>query len=140
MELTTTVEMRGRFFDGTARRRLTRAVSEAVRDLTSEAETFLNDRLRPQSGGGVYKNIGVAEGGSTGNYRRNISTHMRQLNALISDGGVIYGPWLEGISSRNATTRFKGYSSFRRAAQFAQEKSNRVFRAYISTYVRNVNG
>lgn len=34
----------------------------------------------------------------------------------VNDSGVIYGPWLEGTSERNRTTRFKGYASFRRAA------------------------
>lgn len=29
----------------------------------------------------------------------------------------VYAPWLEGVSSRNATTRFKGYQSFRRGFQ-----------------------
>jgi len=26
---------------------------------------------------------------------------------------VLYGPWLEGTSTKNATTRFKGYKLFR---------------------------
>ena len=29
----------------------------------------------------------------------------------------VYAPWLEGVSSRNQTTRFKGYQSFRRGYQ-----------------------
>jgi hypothetical protein len=36
---------------------------------------------------------------------------------IVHDRGIIYGPWLEGTSSRNATTRFKGYASFRKARQ-----------------------
>lgn len=35
----------------------------------------------------------------------------------VNDDRVIYGPWLEGTGSRNRTTRFKGYRSFRRAQQ-----------------------
>lgn len=35
----------------------------------------------------------------------------------VHDRGVVYGPWLEGTSSRNRTSRFKGYSSLRRARQ-----------------------
>ena len=35
----------------------------------------------------------------------------------VNDRGVIYGPWLEGTGSRNRTTRFKGYSSLRKARQ-----------------------
>jgi hypothetical protein len=37
--------------------------------------------------------------------------------ARVTDRGVVYGPWLEGTSSRNRTTRFRGYSSLRRARQ-----------------------
>jgi hypothetical protein len=139
MELRTNVEMTGPFFQGAAGQKLKSAMSGAVRELTNEAETFLNDRLKPQAGGGVYKNLSPADGGSTGHYRRSISTELKQLNALITDGGVIYGPWLEGISSRNTSTRFKGYSSFRRAAQFASEKSERVFKAYVARFVRSVS-
>jgi hypothetical protein len=39
------------------------------------------------------------------------------FDRTVSDRGVIYGPWLEGTSSRNRTTRFRGYASFRRAHQ-----------------------
>lgn len=34
---------------------------------------------------------------------------------IVDDNGVVYGPWLEGVSERNRSTRFKGYASFRRA-------------------------
>jgi hypothetical protein len=37
----------------------------------------------------------------------------------VDDSGVIYGPWLEGVGSRNfPTTRFRGYAMFRRATQY----------------------
>lgn len=36
---------------------------------------------------------------------------------VITDGGVVYGPWLEGTGSRNRTTRFKGYWAFRTTTQ-----------------------
>lgn len=46
----------------------------------------------------------------------------RAVNSIvIHDRGVIYGPWLEGVSHRNQTTRFKGYHAFRMATQEAQE-------------------
>ncbi len=32
---------------------------------------------------------------------------------VVHDRGIIYGPWLEGVGSRNQTTRFKGYHAFR---------------------------
>jgi hypothetical protein len=34
----------------------------------------------------------------------------------------VYGPWLEGVGSRNNTTRFKGYHAFRNAAQALQQR------------------
>lgn len=36
---------------------------------------------------------------------------------MIWDRDVIYGPWLEGVGSRNRTTRFKGYFTYRRKFQ-----------------------
>lgn len=40
----------------------------------------------------------------------------------VDDSGVIYGPWLEGVGSRNfPNTRFKGYAMFRRATQYLNE-------------------
>jgi len=37
---------------------------------------------------------------------------------VIHDQGVIYGPWLDGSGSRNATSRFKGYPHWRRTKQY----------------------
>lgn len=41
---------------------------------------------------------------------------------VIHDRGVIYGPWLDGSGSRNATTRFKGYPHWRRTLQYLEEE------------------
>ena len=35
----------------------------------------------------------------------------------VDDDHIIYGPWLEGVGSRNKTTRFKGYATFRYVSQ-----------------------
>lgn len=52
----------------------------------------------------------------------------------VNDRGVIYGPWLEGVSWRNTATRFKGYHAFREAFQESQEYipmfADRVWRGY----------
>lgn len=53
----------------------------------------------------------------TGYYKSNITATNAADSILVSDRGVVYGPWLEGISSRNKTTKFKGYSTFRRVTQ-----------------------
>lgn len=55
-------------------------------------------------------------------------THQRVSDTVekVTDQTVIYGPWLEGTGSRNRTTRFKGYASFRRAAQQLDRASTAI--------------
>lgn len=56
-------------------------------------------------------------------------SHVRVSNGVdgmeVTDGGMggpVYGPWLEGVGSRNNTTRFKGYHAFRTAAMKLQRR------------------
>lgn len=44
----------------------------------------------------------------------------------IWDSFVIYGPWLEGVGSRNKTTRFKGYAAFRIEAALLQRRAGEI--------------
>lgn len=45
-------------------------------------------------------------------------TQIVMVSNRITDNDVIYGPWLEGVGSRNfPTTRFRGYGTFRKVAQ-----------------------
>lgn len=50
----------------------------------------------------------------TGYFESRVVTDISSDGAKVTDGGVIYGPWLEGTSSRNGQTRFKGYQTFRK--------------------------
>lgn len=45
---------------------------------------------------------------------------------LVHGDRIIYGAWLEGVGSRNATTRFPGYHSVREATPKIQEKANEL--------------
>lgn len=95
--------------------------------LLEMGEERLAEMLRPRPAG-VYLSVQEAQKGkaSTGHYRRNLQTRMNSGFGIISDGGVIYGPWLEGTSSRNQTTRFKGYAAFRRTGEWLQTQADRV--------------
>lgn len=68
----------------------------------------------------------------TGYYESNV--RIRNDNEVWDGGlaGPVYGPWLEGVGSRNNTTRFKGYHAFRKAAQALEvrieEMGDRLFR------------
>jgi hypothetical protein len=53
----------------------------------------------------------------TGNYERHVQIDRAGTDRQVNDSGIVYGPWLEGVSSRNHSTRFKGYAQFRRATQ-----------------------
>lgn len=57
----------------------------------------------------------------TGRYQSEIQTERAQGDRVINDDMIVYGPWLEGTSERNRTTRFKGYATFRRMRAVIQE-------------------
>jgi hypothetical protein len=44
----------------------------------------------------------------------------------ITDGGVVYGPWLEGTGSRNASSRFKGYRHWRQTQNAMDANAERI--------------
>jgi hypothetical protein len=51
----------------------------------------------------------------------------------INDSNVIYGPWLEGIGSRNApVTKFAGYHTFRRVQGRMSQKAMAIVQAWVS--------
>lgn len=58
----------------------------------------------------------------------------------VNDRGVIYGAWLEGTSSRNQSTRFKGYASFRKATTATNREVSRLVRQPVAEYTHKMNG
>lgn len=42
---------------------------------------------------------------------------------VVQDTNAVYGPWLEGVGSRNRTSRFKGYHVFRIVASGMQQRA-----------------
>jgi hypothetical protein len=62
----------------------------------------------------------------TGNYERHVVTDLAQRESRVTDSGIIYGHWLEGTGSRNRTTRFKGYFTFRAVTQEIRADAGRI--------------
>jgi hypothetical protein len=58
---------------------------------------------------------------------------------VVTDGGIVYGHWLEGTGSRNRTTRFKGYRSFRLAAQSIRNDLSRIVDPAVDELCREMN-
>jgi len=143
------LDAKGPLFDKEGPTRLGRAVQGGIRELVQRGEERLAEELRP-SPGGVFLSVQEAKHGtsrtggtysqaSTGHYRRSIATKFKDLSAVITDGRVVYGPWLEGVGSRNQTTRFKGYFTFRRTEQWLQTKAEPIFKAHIRRFVTRMN-
>lgn len=79
---------------------------------------------------------------STGHYattfrRASVNSYNDQL---ITDGGIIYGPWLEGDSKRNQKSRFKGYHQFRRTRQQLQAEAKPIAQAQLDRYIVEMGG
>lgn len=133
------VKVRGQLFEegGAGVRKVAHAI---ITELTELGEQRLSVMLTPRPQG-VYLSVAQARRGkaSKGNYLRNVHSVVKELHARIDDSGVLYGPWLEGVGSRNATTRFKGYASFRRVAQWLQSHAQAVAQHHVSRYVERLN-
>lgn len=59
----------------------------------------------------------------------------------ITDGGEagpVYGPWLEGVGSRNATSRFKGYWSFRTVASLLEQRYERIGESVLRRWINRL--
>lgn len=127
------VEYRGPLFTGEMQNRIERAQRSAIRELVDYGWQLLNTVLvmRPA---GVYLSVEEADPGkaSKGYYRAHLHGIVQDSRyGQIDDSGVVYGPWLEGTSHRNMTTRFKGYASFRRTAQRVRAHAREVFISHL---------
>lgn len=108
------VDLTGPFFDGRTERNIRRALADTVQDVVQRSEGMVKAQLYP--GHGLV----------TGNLRRSVAGERRgALNAIVATN-TVYGPWIEGVSARNQTTRFKGYAMFRRTRQALQKMVPRL--------------
>lgn len=75
----------------------------------------------------------------TGHYQGKIQVTTIEKHKSVWDQRVVYGPWLEGTGSRNKTTRFKGYSSFRKATQQLDQAAPHLVQAVVDAFVAKMN-
>lgn len=119
----------GPLFDGRAITQLSVFLDEAV-DLVAAAAEEAVDRNLAAS---------IRHPSSPPRYQSQINIRHDGLDRVINDNGVIYGPWLEGVGSRNATTRFKGYSSFRRAHQDIEQRVPVIVQPALMHFIEAVS-
>ena len=108
----------GPFFDrGDAK--VKRAIAGTTQDLVERGEQMVKRQLYP------------GHGHITGTLRRSISGHMTGPLSGIIATPVVYGAFIEGVSRRNQTTRFKGYAMFRRTAKALDKMVSPLFRVHF---------
>lgn len=105
---------------------ITNAVEQSGEDVAQEAYNEIRKRLRS-----VLKN-------PTGHYESRVMTSTQSNGVVLTDGGVIYGPWLEGVSSRNNSSRFKGYHTFRMVLQDMTKRADEIAENTIAEAVRKL--
>ena len=107
----------------------------AIQETVSTGERELVTMAQPRERGGVFHSGAYAAAHgyrNTGHYARSINGRMvGSLNGVISDSGVTYGAWLEGVSSRNQATRFKGYAMFRRTRDKLQKLGGEILNRHV---------
>lgn len=117
---------RGPLFDGSAGRILDRGTERGEKDVADYAQDRIRARL-----GRVLRN-------PTGRYMGSISVMQRGGSHEVNDRGIVYGPWLEGTSSRNRTTRFKGYATFRIVSQQVEARAGAIAEPAIDRASRRI--
>lgn len=93
-----------------------------------------------QSGSSWVRDIDTKAGG----FQRVSRTYSMPVvvgpdETVVTTENATYGPWLEGTGSRNATTRFKGYHSFRMAAQTLNGMAEDIASTAYEPYVAEMN-
>jgi hypothetical protein len=117
------VAKRGPMFDGRTAAAMHRFQDEISLRIAEQGEKLIRQRLKA-----VLQH-------PTGYYESRISVDRAGQGYRVSDGNVIYGPWLEGTGSRNSpVTRFAGYQTFRRTKPLVDQKARQIAVQLLARY------
>jgi hypothetical protein len=87
----------------------------------------------------VHIELGRVLRNPTGYYRSRVTTKRRGAYTDVTDQGVIYGNWLEGTGERNRTTRFKGYTTFRRVTARLNIEGDEIAEPVLQAHLDRMN-
>jgi hypothetical protein len=127
MSVTAYVEVTGPLFDRTA----DGVVDEITREISRRGAEFARQQMLDVR----LDKSGRAKGG----FQENLRVVERNSGFAVPGPmlwGVTWAPWLEGVSKRNRSARFRGYHLFRDATQTledykAQEIADKVRDEYL---------
>lgn len=123
------VDVRGPLFDGRTDAAISAGASDAVWEIAKVGRGMLGVEFL-----WTFKN-------PTGYYEsQTIAERVTPELAIIHDSDVVYGPWLEGIGSRNyPVTSFKGYSNWRRVRNMLAKAAKPIAEKAIANRLRAVS-
>lgn len=128
MEPKVTVTVSGPVFDGRALAATAAFLAEWAEQTAQEAWETVQREMA-----GVFAH-------PTGAYASRVVTERATANRwLVHDSNMVYGPWLEGVSSRNAATRFKGYRHWRATTQQADAEAAAIGRNALPPFLGRMN-
>lgn len=88
----------------------------------------------------VLMRLGRVLQNPTGRYESKIQTERLSTGWEVNDGRqIVYGPWLEGTGSRNRTTRFKGYRTFRIVKQELDGQVKEIAKPIVAKFMRDLS-
>jgi hypothetical protein len=96
-------------------------------------------RLAAQGLSNVQRNLDRSIRHPTPYYETQIMVERSGVDWTVHDRKIIYGMWLEGLSHRNTTTRFKGYHSFLRATEELQHQAPAILANVAGQFVDQMN-
>ncbi|ACU71754.1 hypothetical protein Caci_2845 [Catenulispora acidiphila DSM 44928] len=126
------VKLSGPVFDGRAIESMRRMSEEIQKEIATYAEdswqSFMDASFRH----------------STGRYQLFVNVARRDKDLVVNDGWpeshLQYGPWLEGVGSRNSpVTRFPGYFALKRAADHTESDVPNIAEPIVTNYVAEAN-
>lgn len=112
LEVTVSVSVHGPLADGRAPQIIHDWLDQVKQDIADEGVSLLRQVGMNKTGRG------------TGRYQAELTTKLIGYNdVLIYDREYWPGPWLEGVTKRNQSTRFKGYRLWRNTKTQLQERA-----------------
>lgn len=123
------VRMTGPLFDGRADRAVDAMAREAADEVAKRgvlAVRSIVDREARQSTGRFASRV-LADRASGDRVR-------------IHTPGLVYGPWIEGVSRRNQISSFKGHKPFRRARQELDTQAAGIAADVIRRRLKELSG
>lgn len=123
MDVKIRVEINGPVFNGHA----TRVVDEFLEEA--------KDKVGQQGLADLHFYMNAYFKDPTPYYELQVLVERQADDVVIHDNGMVYGPWLAGVGSRNQTTSFKGYPHWRRTVSDLERKAPAIAERVLQRYL-----